>query len=510
MKEKFEIVLKRLRIFIRVYMMRFLRIFVIPFVILALLLGIFLKPGGTVYSQTGWNRAINLCNQKKCWFPQMTSDMDGKVHAIWGGWQGKGDPGGQSVNTIYYSQFDGNYWTTPADILVAPAESGGISTGEIIASKDGGLYIPWMSGGYLYVSYAPIESASDARFWKSTRIDVGRGISIAADDENGLIYVLYVGTKRNLADDAYIYTINFTSIDENLTAFSEPFTVWELPNEDGILALGNMIVDQNQNIHATWTESTVLDEWLGKAIWYASISPDSGSVGDVQLISEKQNPKDPNRAFPYIIECSNRMMLLFWSNGVGSTVGRYFTVSSNDGRTWGKVQNIFAGELSGLTGNPGMVCSGDDRVEVVTAAYNGQDYNTGVRYSTYKFPFNIWQNYQSIEIRDHPGEHPAITITNGNTLHLIWNDYKNAAIMYTSQKLDTPYTKPVGIIKKTPTQTPVATRTLVISATPTPIREIINKDLAPKTNPNIIFLISLLPVGLLLIVAVAIVKIKTR
>jgi hypothetical protein len=64
----------------------------------------------------------------------------------------------------------------------------------------------------------------------------------------------------------------------------------------------------------------------------------------------------------------------------------------------------------------------------------GPDQQTAVRYAFYKD--GQWSDYESLWPESHPGEHPNVSITNGNQLHVVWNDYRNGEVVYTNRHLD--------------------------------------------------------------------------
>lgn len=456
----------------------------------------------TPTDQPTWSEAIDLCTTQKCWFPRMTSDRDGNIHVVWGSWGGSDAVTEQATNTIYYTRYDGKDWTEPVDIIIAPAVEGTVEIGDIFVTPDGILYLAWGSDGTVYVSYVAVELATNAREWTTTVIDEGTRPRLAFDEDKNYIYCIYVLTLRDETDSSeqprQLYNIMVTYSDYHELNWQERSSIFELRTKNATAVVSNVLVGQDGTVHIVWSENTLQSNWLGASIWYARVTNNETVQATIAKLSGPTDAKSPHQAYPFLTECPNGDLFAFWSNGVGSDVGRYYTFSYDSGQSWEPVENAFAGEISGLTGMPGIICT-NDKIEVATSAFSGIDILTGVRFSTYDRKENTWAPLESIEVKNHPGEHPSLALTNGNRLHLVWNDYDSAGIMYSELTLDRQAEHPQGFIKPSgivEVQTPTAIH-VTDTPTPTPI-SFHNEAFEQVQSHNVLLVYSVLPVFLLI------------
>jgi len=479
---------------------------------LVILISLLLTPSGMGYQTVSaqdqdeekpWSEAIDLCTTDKCWFPKMTSDLAGNIHVVWGSWGGSEAITEQATNTIYYTRYDGKTWTEPLDIIIAPATEGTVEIGDIFVAPDGMLYLAWGSDGTVYVSNVPVELADNAREWTTTVVDEGTRPRLGYDPERNYLYCIYILTLRDESDTSdqeprQLYNIMVTYAEDSDLNWAERASVFELRTKNATAVVSNVVVGQNGVVHISWSENTLQSNWLGASIWYARIINDGETIqSTIQKLSGPTDAKSPNQAYPYLVECPDGDLFAFWSNGVGSDVGRYYRFSYDTGNNWEPIENAFAGAISGLTGMPGIICT-NNKIEVATSAFSGLDILTGVRYSTYDVREKTWTQLESIEVKDHPGEHPSLALTHGNRLHLIWNDYENAGIMYTMRELDSQMQHPRGIAKPTVIVEGQAVTPTVEVSTPTPTQISYHHAQVEQTpNHNLVLVTSVLPVLLL-------------
>ncbi|TLN19025.1 hypothetical protein FDZ74_06365, partial [bacterium] len=93
----------------------------ISFMVVLLLL---LSVAGQAAAQTqsvsvAWGQPVRLTDPKiQSWSPTIIADAAGNVHLMWSQTMMTGSPAGMG-DTLYYTRWDGEKWTTPSDVRVS-------------------------------------------------------------------------------------------------------------------------------------------------------------------------------------------------------------------------------------------------------------------------------------------------------------------------------------------------------------------------------------------------------
>ena len=358
------------------------------------------------------------------WDPKISSDRSGTVHVIWGAWFGSEPPGAQAANRIIYTRLVDGIWSEPLDILISPTPDDQLFIGDLSVSPSGLLVVSWVANGQLLISKANAESAIDAASWQTQNIDSqSTRPLVAIDKQNDHWFVTYV--KNN----AFVQLIKSTDLG---ATWESPVTIWSVGSENTAPFNGTAIVSDNGKLHMAWDVHDADRSWNSIIIMNASIDTTSFSNINVREVA-RSGESDPTIAWPSIATDAENTVHLVWNNGVGSRIGRQYQFSSDSGITWSSISPIHANELSGQTGNPSLAIDSDQKLHLITSA-RGPDNATAIRY-TY-LQEKEWSRYESLWPELHPGEHPDTAVTNGNRLHLVWNDYLNGAVIYTTRELD--------------------------------------------------------------------------
>ena len=266
--------------------------------VMGLILSISLQPGRAQSPDGNWSDFVNISNTPTAsTYPCVAADTEGNVHVFWSedvggmtenpiiGQDGSpqldtfGDPINYLMdtgNSLFYSRWDGNQWSSPVDIQYNPG--GKIVYPEAVADTKGMLHVIWVSANgpnaMLFYSDAPIERAGSAAMW-SKPVMLAQQIlfayypaGITADPSGGL-HILY----SQLGVGAGAYIIN--SYDNGLT-WSEPISIYNtndpIGGREGVSTV-RIVTDQKGRLHATWTRYG--SGGNGKAILYSQ-SRDSG------------------------------------------------------------------------------------------------------------------------------------------------------------------------------------------------------------------------------------------
>jgi hypothetical protein len=453
-----------------------------------------------------WQNPINLAldTNHPGWFPKITSDAAGNVHVFWMGDTQSITSTNESTkwdmasDVIYYRFWDGKEWSLPVDIIAS--NSPRIS--DAASTKDGRLVILWSSQMTLNISQAPIIDAQNPRAWKTVTLASRPGLlnpQLAISNDDTKWYITFSDPEG-----VFLITSN-----DGLT-WGDTQNIWESPSGNVVARNGGICISpKDGSLNITWSETFADFNWGARAIGYARFISNTIQTREVAFVKDKSNVLTMD--WP-IIHCSpNGQMMIFWNNGVGSAIGRFYQVSEDNGLTWENVGNAFMGQLSGQTGSAQLVEDSESNLHLVTSAY-GPDGLTGMRYAQWNTNSG-WSDYQSLwpEI---VGESPSLTVTHGNQLHLVWYSTYYGGIFYTSATINAPDIPVAKMNTAVPTP-PIANSPTrpepVASETPIAFIDNYSND-SNHVNPNIGLPIaaSVIPIIILLVVIIVIRQKNTR
>jgi len=293
----------------------------------------------------------------------MLSDSFGFVHVFWS------ESGFDHLRSlIYYAVYDGESWSTPADIY---ASWPGVGIHDLSASVDeeGYLHLVWSEGavGPLMYSKAEIGNASSARSWQEPiRIDVPATKVEVAVDEAGVIHIVYMHVEsqqiqalHRQAQDGQPGIYYYFSENQG-RAWTYP--TWLDPDipAGAVLNWLDMTVDEKDGIHLVWAyrdeeTSGSLAGWVryshslnGGETWSEPFSVDFADeeVGELRL------------AHPGIVVSGEEVHLVWSGNSMTEREHRF---SLDRGLTWSETELIFDG-LEGQAIGDGLAIDGLGRV----------------------------------------------------------------------------------------------------------------------------------------------------
>lgn len=280
----------------------------------------------------------------------LVADQYGYVHCFWTETLFE-----NQRSIIKYARFDGATWTQPIDIYLTDREVRNISP---VVDRQGILYIAWAEGQgaaayytYMY-THAPANDALSAQNWATplqTKLPA-RAVYLRVDSK-GIFHILYI----NQTEESGVYYIR--SDDKGIT-WSAP--VWLdpdiLPNHipDGL----NFEIDENDGLHAAWWYGG-LDRSRPDWVRYTH-SLDEGKSWSAPLTIDRyieESEHNLTNASPVMI-VQGQTVHLIWA--AGSLPYRYYSFSTDAGRTWSMPVQIF-GELQGQAFD-GLAVDGAGRV----------------------------------------------------------------------------------------------------------------------------------------------------
>ena len=473
---------------------------------------------------TGWSSPVIISNDAppsplNTRYPVVATTSDGAAHIFW---NQKYTEAQTHVESIFYLRMAVGPKTYPVDIqsslggevtnfpntaLLTPANLVNHSS-NVALSPDGKAYMLWQSGwnnDHLLLSSAPISEMGTASAWRSPiTVAEGRAIGGAlAVDAHGTVHVIFYTPGKGLG-------IFYTRWDDGGKEWSDPLDISGGVNDSGIVTSGGEIaVSESGIIHAAWTvtTSTGYTKVGTPARAYYSRSIDGGRTWSRPL------ELDPTKRSPGVVDTpsigvfgANRVDLVWYADAL-----RRHQSSSDGGQTWSKPESIM-GDVWGHAGN-GMAYDSAGTLHVVSAGHDAAYLPDSVYYSSWDGKAwsaleRIGDAGQLIPDKDWGFESPQIAVSNGNRLHVVWQDRDN--IWYSTRLVDAPArpSVPVPTAEARPTVTASPTApapTAEPSPTARPPEGIGNTPFAPvNTNSMPALIWGLVPAGALVVFALLI------
>lgn len=395
--------------------------------------------------------------------PFLTADQMGNVHAFWTYSEANESTGEIKLADIYYTQNRNGSWISPIDIIAS--KEGLYPTGTI--DLKGQIHLLWGDKSPVYNRANLLEANSAHNWTKSVSLEVGRGQIMA--DSVGQLHA--VGTSSS-------FVPSYQRSENEGASWSPPVEIGQPSTVDAAAVDFHLAIDKNDNIHVVWTEYQLPNSWPPLGVFYTH-STDGGKTWLPIVEIAGPGHDDIN-----IVVADNNVVHVAWNAFTGGVEnidvrgGRYHRWSSDGGLTWSETTQIMA---EGFTeGPPQLAVDSAGTLHFLTTA--GQR----VWYSTWQD--GRWGQLMYIPSGNEEGippvgetidpkiyrliEQPAMTITEGNRLHVIfWDERpeKGKYVWYTTKLVDAP---------AVPTIPFASDPTINISTTPTP-----NSTLVKKTSP---------------------------
>jgi hypothetical protein len=263
------------------------------------------------------------------------ADNAGSAHVFWG--ERKYD---DEVTTINYVRFDGETWTHPNDIYVAPQWRSIQSLSAFVGYHDE-IHLVWSEGnrGPVYYSKAPIIEAVSAINWSNpVEIQIPAFHTKLLVDTEGVLHLLY---SVLTGDDRGVYYISSSTFGES---WSSP--VWldpDIPPDYSPISV-QFEIDKTDEIHALWEYAdSSIPGFPGRWIRYAH-SLDRGNQWTSPItIDIDDDYSGKLRVAGPVLSVDNQKVIVVWA---GDRMHRKFRVSDDAGVSWKSPMSIF-GELHG-------------------------------------------------------------------------------------------------------------------------------------------------------------------
>lgn len=467
-----------------------------------------------LYSQDqAWSRPQYLGDG---WFPDITADPTGQLHTVWVSSRTDDTTHITYDQVLYTTSVNGACWLSANDIVARDATGGAEATRPtILADEQGYLHLTFRNPIIHYAQTSVIVAAQSAR-WRTTPISYGYYSYLALGNQARLHLVYTQNVSSAICPICY-HLYYQSSVDGGLT-WSEPVDISRLP----IGAVKPQLqLDAEDNLYLLWEsgEGGAQGQVTEPTTINFATSSDLGVTWSLpfQLSLPQQAARQPGLGLD-----GKGQLVAVWL-GTGDDLF-YYSTSADRGRNWTSptpIANIWGGwslyparldhtvmERDDL-GHLHLVLVGrttslQNGLDLLHLTWDGTTWSAPETIATFTTEFPEW---------------PEITISHGNQLHVVWftrprayvwSGGYNSQVWYAARTLDSPGTTSLPW----PTATPVPT---LLPCLPTTSSTGITATHSPPTLPlnpihisnemdlRLIFLKGLIPSGLFLILAFALI-----
>lgn len=285
--------------------------------------------------------------------PSMVHDQYGYIHMFW---SESGFADGRPI--IRYSRFNGETWSVPNDVFIAPEDSVIVFISPFVDSK-GMLHLLWSENntGPLMYSRAPAYDAISAKNWiDPIPIDVTSFWGDIVVDSKGVMHVLFSDYYGEAQGMYYVRSEN--------NGFSWSSPLWldpDIPAGQGPTYV-NLGIDENDGLHALWH---YIDNATANGTWIRyTNSSDAGNSWIVPITIDKADESYDELRLPYPeFLVAGQQVQIIWAGN--SNTNREHRYSTNAGRTLSPTIRIL-GDLHGQALGGGLDVDSLGRVHYAT------------------------------------------------------------------------------------------------------------------------------------------------
>lgn len=362
--------------------------------------------------------------------PVMVADVWGTAHAFWESWRTSGPEGVVVDGSIFYARYDNFGWTEPVDIFHSNHR---LWMPQVAVDYQGWLHFIWEgTGGFIMYTTASVMEAHNLHSWStpeqlasSSRVRLGEAMKSMVATPEGDVHIVYC------ADD-YIEHLHRTEQGQ----WSPPRIVQY--SDFGNCGTINLALDETGSLHLVYTLSMGVE--TGSNIFYTR-SDDNGQTWSNPFEIAAWRP-DFDRGYgpsnPSIIAAGQEVHIVWL--GFPRTQ-RWHRWSADQGQSWNKPSLVSPSPPMILRTNPpALILTSSGMLHMVSIAGLGQEAIEKVYYATWQN--GAWSPLQ--EVYHEADERAALALTNGNVLHLIWDNDEGGArsIWATNKTLAESYQSP--------------------------------------------------------------------
>jgi len=349
--------------------------------------------------------------------PVLLTDSGGNVHALWGASMDE-----RQSMALYYSQWKGDNWTKPVDVLVSP-DGDDIWPFSAYIVQDT-VHVYWISNGQVAHSEAHASQLANPHQWSAPSMITTENVPFAFRgfflDESSTWYLVY---GNRALDKVSI----LTSVDGGVTWNTEQVVYQELSASTWI-GSPSVTVAPDKTVWVSWEEMDPRSG-RGKGVTYAR-SLDGGLTWSAP---EKLIDGYYFGGFKTVGD----IFLKLYAGGIG-TGGRYVSFSTDSGLTWTEVRNISAGNGEGAQGIGLVVDSAgvwqfivESNMTFARVAWDGTTWFAPDFVLSYDAMYACCVSSGGVT------ENASVAISDGNRIHVIF-EQDDLTLWHTSRLLDAP------------------------------------------------------------------------
>lgn len=263
----------------------------------------------------------------------LVSAGDRDVHAIWT----QADPSSLVANSIYYSHWNGDNWSSPISVLKSP--TGNAYDVNAALGTHGRLFAAWSSGsdGKVYVSWSDASRAMNSSEWTAPVVIAPSAAAGSSPeiriDSSGTIYIAYA-VPFNEGRGIYL-----VSSKDDGTTWSAPIRVFDAAAAGwSQVDLPHLSISPDGQMEMIWTQLT-LPGGGGPIALYFSRSQDSGKTWDTP-----KSVVDRSVVWSKIIAAGDQTDYLAWIEKSRDQYTVQFTSSRDGGSTWDQPSTVATSE----------------------------------------------------------------------------------------------------------------------------------------------------------------------
>jgi hypothetical protein len=431
-----------------------------------------------------WGEAISISNtEASSWFPAVAVDSMGRVHVVWTeNWRNEEQE--SATDALFYAVWNGESWATPNDLYSATQAAAYTLRPSLVIDRADTLHLLYRHPTVFYHMRTSAEAAWSAMDWSDPHRVSGSGESGWADlaiDSQGVLHAVWSEQ------------VTYKSSEEEVLVTSDLFyrhssdggLSWSIPqnlsqSKNPISNSLHIHIDDQDVIHVVWDEEQTSryasstdggDSWIGPVAFYSIAGTPRQIVsavdGEGQIVIAWRTI--PNEAQPE----EKRLV--------------YYQTSSDGGYSWSMPDAIPGLLARSRNDTPfdayDMAVDSAGHVHlVVVGQTNPREVGLSVLHT--EWDGDEWSSFTRIFSTTDLPERPAITVSGGNQLHVVWfmrgveNQFSEEGeyqVWYSRGQSAAPATTPLPSPTPLPAPTATHTRAPVPSVTPYP-------TLAPETS----------------------------
>jgi hypothetical protein len=279
--------------------------------------------------------------------PLVLGDPAGGAHLFWSERvQGQPNASPDVPDTLMYSYYDGQTWSTPVDLFLSPRNvfNRQISSPKGILDEQGTIHLVWTGPDYrLYYSSALAAAAGSAHGWRRQYLLARdhNGAQYSADiamTSPDTVHVLYgSGTGGGALDDNRTNrAVTYVRSNDGGDSWSNPVDIFTFSSPASGASNIRLLAAPSGPLYATWTEWD--QSGNGQAIYFTR-SLDDGRTWDEPTVLDRRTGDEYERDWTNLEALGADRLIAMWEGGYRAYPQAQY--SQDGGQSWSKPIDTF-------------------------------------------------------------------------------------------------------------------------------------------------------------------------